>query len=496
MNARSWSDRLNPVLLKEVRQALRSRMFAILFPACVMLATALALVALVDHSSMAQLGRSVFMPVFGMLQLAALGLVPFTAFQSMAGEWDESTHDLLVLSDLSPTRIVLGKLLTSAIEAALYFSAFLPLLLFTFLLRGVDVRDVLFLVGVLYLASLTMCCCAFALAGLSRLRVWRVILLAALAGLGLAAFVAGSEFAQQFVQRGRGIGSSLDPGEAWAVVSTVVWTGVIAFTFAATRIAHVEDDRSSGPRIAITLTLLGLLGLFTSLTGAGLSADDLDEVAMVITMLASIPAFLFATEPDPLPRRVRQQIPANATLALLSAPLRPGGGRGALLFLLHLALIAAWASVLSAWLGPSPRSGRGWEQGAWCEWACFASYFVVYVVGLSLVLRRLCASPGGRIVARIALPVAAVLSMLLPALMGFVLDIEAWAEMRHGFNPFRLLVDPLGPAQAVAALLAGLTILASLPRFTRAVREVAGASRARRDRAAPAHSPEAWSHGR
>lgn len=488
MSARTSSDRLNPVLLKELRQALRSRAFAVLFPTCLAVATTLAIVSLIDSSGRQDVGRQVFLPVFALLQVAALGLVPFSAFQSMAGEWDESTHDLLVLADLHPLRIVLGKLLTAALESTLYFAAFLPLLLFTFLLRGIDVRDVLFLASLLWIASLSMSALACAAAGLTRLRVWRVIMLAALALVGLGAYIAGIELADEFVWRGRGLGASWGWHEALGLVALVAGVGAIALAFAATRLAHPEDDRSSLPRLALTAALVALLTWLGFLVHGFSGTNDLDEIGSIVALFASFPAILFVTEAEPLPRRVRARAPRHPLLAAVAAPFLPGGGRGVLLFLVHLALIAIWAVVLDALMRPHYGSDPWWEEG-WRHWVAFNAYLVVYLAGGSLLLRSRCQTTTGRIVARIVLPAVAVLSMLVPALVGFVVGNDRWAEMEHGLNPFYVLSRSgslrTGPVW-IAQLAAILALALSLPRLARGVGEVVAAGRARREHAAQA----------
>ncbi len=485
MSARARSDRLNPVLLKEVRQALRSRTFAILFPTCLAVAVVFAIGVLVDRSQVENPGPSVFMPVFVILEIAALGLVPFSAFQSMAGEWDEGSHDLLVLSHLSPGRIVLGKLLTASVEAGLYFCAFLPLLLFTFLLRGVDVRDVLFLVVTLYVASMAMCCVALAAAGLSRLRFLRVVLLAALAGLGFGALVVGVELAEQFVERGRGFGTGFSNDDLLGLAFTLVGTGLVAFMFATTRIAHPEDDRSGAPRVAFTAILVAALAVIGFGLAGSVSQQDVYQWAAILAVCTSIPAIFFATEADRLPRRVRANVPANTVWAILATPFLPGGGRGVLWYLVQLALIAVWAFVVSAGLASSPDLHMyAWDTVGAQRWFAFVSYFVIYVAGFSLLCLRITDRPGGRLVARLALPVGALLTMLLPALIGFVFGIRGWESMKHPFFPFWTVFDKDAAPVRTYAILCGLVALgASTPRLVRAVSEVLAARRVRAARA-------------
>jgi len=415
------------------------------------------------------------------LGIAALGLVPFSSFQSMGAEWDEGTHDLLVLSHLSPTRIVLGKLLTASVESGLYFAAFLPILLFTFLLNGVALQDVLFLVGMLYCASLSMSAIAMSLAGLTRVRFLRVVLLAVLAGIGFLALLGGYELAEQFVLRGRGLGSSFSADAVLAVTTLVFGPGILAFAFAATRIAHPEDDRSGPVRIACTailvMTLAGLWGVVQS--GSGMPTYI---VAVVVGVLASIFAVFFVTEPERLPRRCAHRIPTNAIRALLLTPFLPGGGRGVIWWFLQLVIVASWAGALESVYAMTTATIRDhWSLQTFAHWCAFMAYFAVYLAGFSLALAPLRKRSYGPLAARIILPSVAVLSMVLPMFLGFLFDEPRWQHGHHPLSPFDI-IDGGGRSgvRIMALLVAFLVLLANAPRLARSVQEVLAASRARR----------------
>ena len=64
------------------------------------------------------------------------------------------------------------------------------------------------------------------------------------------------------------------------------------------------------------------------------------DSAIAVFLCLAVPFTFFATETERLGRRVRLHVPANRWLALLAAPLLPGGGRGLLLLLLLGPLLA------------------------------------------------------------------------------------------------------------------------------------------------------------
>ena len=126
-------ERLNPVLVKELRAALRGRYFRSAFAVLLSLAT-VASVGFMILSSPAcgsNQGSVYFVLLAASMSIGLHVLVPFSAMLSMTAESDEHTLELLQLSGLGASRIVLGKLFSTLVQALLVFSAFLPSLPFS-----------------------------------------------------------------------------------------------------------------------------------------------------------------------------------------------------------------------------------------------------------------------------------------------------------------------------------------------------------------------------
>jgi hypothetical protein len=180
-------DRLNPILVKEVRQALRGRYFRWLFWLTLLAATltALAIVAAETATGNATaFGDVFFLWTFGLMSAAVHGFVPFWAFLSTSAEWDENTYDLLVISNLRPRQIVYGKLLSALIQALLYYSTFGPFLVFAFLLNGVDLYSLIVILIGSVATCVTLSLVGIAASSLASVKVLRILLMA-LFGAGL-----------------------------------------------------------------------------------------------------------------------------------------------------------------------------------------------------------------------------------------------------------------------------------------------------------------------
>src|SRR5262245_20319069 len=199
------SDWLNPILVKETRQALKSWQFALTF--------VLLLVAcwIITIGGIALIGPSVYYAAGGgdllrayyfVLALALFVVVPFAAFRSLAAEREDNTYDLLTITALRPRQIIGGKIGSAIVQMAVYFSAITPCLAFTYLLRGVDVPTIAMLLTYSFFASLALSMIGLLLATLTRHRYHQVILSVGFVALLLLVFYFSQLIAEEFIRTG------------------------------------------------------------------------------------------------------------------------------------------------------------------------------------------------------------------------------------------------------------------------------------------------------
>ena len=100
-------DRFNPIVVKEVRQALKSRQFAVTFLLLLLAAWAGSIFGVsflgesIDYGSSAVTFYAGFLFA---LCVATLVIVPFSTFRSIIEERTETTLELLQITALSPRR--------------------------------------------------------------------------------------------------------------------------------------------------------------------------------------------------------------------------------------------------------------------------------------------------------------------------------------------------------------------------------------------------------
>ncbi len=151
----NWRDlELNPVLVKELRQAVRSR---VLTSAIMTLLVALFLAAvafLVRHGFVpeedSKLGLPVYRAFLGILTAASAFFLPLYICARLAAERREGGLDLMFITALKPEQIVTGKLLCGACLGLMFVSVCMPFMAFTNLLRGLDLPTVLFVLVCLW----------------------------------------------------------------------------------------------------------------------------------------------------------------------------------------------------------------------------------------------------------------------------------------------------------------------------------------------------------
>ena len=172
-----WTDRFNPVLVKEVRQAVRSRGFTVSFLLTLGTTWCLSLALVGMEGDALQVGTSG--PAFYRAYLFALliplcFIVPLGVFGSVTAEFRDQTFEVLATSTLTPQQIVMGKLQAAGVSTGAYLSAMAPFLCFTYLLRGLDLPVIALGLCVACVASLVVSLGALALGALVKNTLWQM----------------------------------------------------------------------------------------------------------------------------------------------------------------------------------------------------------------------------------------------------------------------------------------------------------------------------------
>ena len=242
---------ISPMLVKELRQGVQSGAFAwtfiLLQAAMFVLMTFWVLNRSTGQQSRLEVNRlfhGLFWALFG---LAALIALPMRAAGSMAAERVGNTLDLLRLTHLSSTQIVVGKWLAVMAQVLLIATAVLPYLVLQYFFGGLDIVADLFSFMVVLLVAAVMTAGSLAAAGQSPLT--RGLLMAFL-------FIAAPNFLGGF---GSVLGTAvLSPWSALpAILVVAALLTAVMLVYSAAAIAPPAENHACRVRI-LALVATGL----------------------------------------------------------------------------------------------------------------------------------------------------------------------------------------------------------------------------------------------
>ncbi len=148
--ARFVDDRINPVLVKELRQAVESSFVAVMLQVYLAIEIlAIMLAVLFDQSLKTSLnaGEGVFTTLNAILLGTCLLFVPAYAGIRLAAERADQNVDLMFITTVTPGAVIRGKMLTALAMTLLVFSVCAPFMMMTYLLRGIDIPTIAFILA-------------------------------------------------------------------------------------------------------------------------------------------------------------------------------------------------------------------------------------------------------------------------------------------------------------------------------------------------------------
>ena len=466
LRSRLWErldDAINPIVVKEMRQAARGRFLVgllIFYLAAQLLALGTYLMSsgidTLDLLSGREHGAEAFSLLLGVLMFVLLLCLPIYAAVRFAVERSGDGLALLFVSTLSPRRIVAGKLASNLLLGALLLAAGAPYLLFTYFLRGIDLGTMLDFLAYTALGTLFAVSLGIFLAALPFERLLRLLV-----GLG-GLFFLGWIFllGVAILVEGASSGSLFGAANRWARLSFV---GIVLllvglfFQLTVSLISPAASDRARPVRQYLVVAWLA-----SGATILAMSARDpsfLRGWTLCWVWVFSL-ALLAAVGSRDLPsRRVVAKVPRRAVLRwpwlLLTTGTFPGLLFGVVMLILTLLV--------------------GLAQGPWSKhWMLVgvAAQALAYCLfGLELHRRFLHRWVERSATGVVVLATLAALS-LVPLMIGFLLFPDHLGRSSVEMSLF-LLFNPVafgegrlgGAAVAFSVGWAGLMVALSLPRL-------------------------------
>ncbi len=356
-------DRFNPILVKETRQALKSRQFLITFGLILLFSFGWSLIGTFMQMPMVYYNPSAPTLLWGyylLLAVPMLFVVPLAAFRSLAVEVDDGTLELLQVSTLSPTDIVLGKLCSALLQMMLYFVALVPCVSYAYTLRGIDWNSLLVLLILVLLTAIFLTVFGLFMATLPKGRSGQLFALIGVVAVLLAAeVIIGAQAAALLTQN-----AVLSPWAqlflSFSGLAIVLCFSWVLLTAAAAELAPVCANRSTKLRIALLVTQFVIIGLLSygvlelskdlrqQNTMTAFDLQWLDAVPMVGIGVAGSWMFIgamMAVESPTLTPRVRRDFPRSFVGRAMATFFMPGSATGVAFALLAAAIGLVFAGV-------------------------------------------------------------------------------------------------------------------------------------------------------
>ena len=478
------SDSLNPIVVKEVRQAVQGKFLVVvlmLFLVVQLFAMGISLALMrvfsasgITFSSFSA-GRTIFTVLLGILSATCLLFVPAYTGIRLASERSDANVDLLFITTLRPRSIIWGKFLAALILTVLFYSACMPFMTFTYLLRGIDLPSIFILIAFNFIIIAASIQCAILIGCFPTGRVFKVIL--GVIWLNIVGTIFSSTITLSALLLNGGIGSQINSWEFWRVALSVLGGGAaligILALLSTALISPLSTNRALPIRVFVTAVWL-LTGIGTAIWS--LEIRYLTPIAVwaaVYGLLYSIALFIAVSERERLGQRVRQSIPRQRLRRLFVFPFYSGAANGVVWssLMIFLTLLALSACLI---VFPYLRTGEDIEGIA--SLACLGMYAFSYALGASLIRRSFLANrvPVGYTWA-IALVLLVVATTIIPLILFF--STGKWDQNWFIGSPAGLFVglfegdwvEILWPSVSIAAISAVVVGILSLPWLIRQI---------------------------
>lgn len=505
------ADRSNPIVIKEIRQAVKSKayigLYMLLLFACVAISL-FACGAYLRSDAGSSLGDEVFGAFLVCLWITGFVLMPMGAFHSLAKERTENTFELLNISGLGPGKIVRGKLGAAVVQLGLIYSAFVPFMAFTYFLRGIDLPLMIFLIVSSFLISIFFIMLAITASAIaSTKRVFGLMRAGFFFVLILTCFsILSSGTSYIFFGGGMFGPGSLSELLQVALVTAIVLGSyfVILYLLAVSRLTFLADNRSTALRIAFVAQTMIFAGLFIYFVIETGEEEFWSVFGLLMAIQWGIVGAFVTTEPQELSRRVARTVPKSSFWRLLLGHLWPGCNLGwayltlnyVLLLLIYYGVPPIAAVFGGGWRMPSVFSGVYWSYDeGWMLPLLIAAYVFVYLGLTSIIFRAVVRKASTPYIQRLFLVMLLAIGTAVPLMLEGVLGtfgrFNVWMHLSNPFLlPFLLAHSSAWPMLVVIIAGAFLVII-HLPMMSRGYLQLGRIAKDNRTRRAQLNSPAA-----
>ena len=471
-------DRLNPVVVKELRQAVNSRFVTtilMLFLGVLLLVLGSFLLLVDTHRF--NTGGEVFMTLHAIMLSTCLLFTPLYVGIRLASERSGTNTDLLFITTIKPISIVWGKLMAGMTVATLIFSVCAPFMVVTYLMRGIDLPSIFMILGLDVLLILGVIQVALTIASMPVSAVLKALVgLSAMGGIGFAG-IGVMVVASEIVMGGFLFGGS-GAMDFWGPALTMgafgLSIGGVLFFLSVAMLTANTANRARPLRLYITSAWLITGGLAIAHDWGHLPHLFFEAVevwAVTSLLFLSLVVICSGSERDVYGNRLLWKVPRRVWLRPIAFLTTSGAAAG----LIWSGLLIA-ATALTAWLcsevfnpayaagpsgiyGPGVHSRLGYSSLDFSNDIAFVLpvpvYALAYILTGVLLRKGLMGKGANPIAAAMFSFLLMVVSTLLPFIALFILYSDSWdhaSDLWYVFNPFATLSHGPGSGYWIHAL--------------------------------------------
>jgi len=351
-----FSDRISPMLVKELRQGLRARTFVAIF---LCLQAFLALMILSAGAASGS-GSGISAIIFATFSFAVLIIQPLRGISAVSSEVSGNTIDMMVLTKLSAWRIVLGKWVALVSQSALLLATIIPYLILRYFFGGMNLFGEMVILALIFITSMALTALTVGLSG-SNSKILRGLVL--LGGIGMLLSGMSGLFSLMFF--GSAIIDFSFDADTWIGIGVylafVVYLGWTALSLGTSLIAPAAENHSGFRRFVafIAVTAIHILAWTYSPN---------EELVFFLVLLCVSPAIIVALSEN------ARMVPAvwvpflkRGLIGRLAGLLFAPGWATGVLFSIAISVYALLPTVLML---PPP---GGFGGGAWTDEYIFAT---------------------------------------------------------------------------------------------------------------------------
>ncbi|WP_417747728.1 ABC transporter permease [Rosistilla oblonga] len=402
-------DACNPILVKEARQALKSRQFIWTFAVLLLGAWVWSFAGtllMMPGIYYVPGGRAMLMGYYWVLAVPMMLVAPMAANRSLVAEREDGTFEVLSITTLSSYQIILGKLASSVLQLVIYFTALVPCVAFTYILRGIDLPSIGLLIASTFLTSVFMVVVGLFLASIASTRSLQSLMMLGMLLLVLIAEYVHGVFAMSLMTAGIRNDDTELLVLLLAIFSLYLVVAIFLIVASASCLSPISENRAT--RLRIMMLVLQAVVMFwiiyllmysqqlANKYSGSLFSDFLPRRGTVV-MIAFLSAIywtfmggLMLGESETLSARVRRDLPKTFLGRVLLTWLNPGPGTGMVFAISSFAGVIATIYTLDT-IGLVPRFLR---TGSILPLAATLLGYMMFFLGITHLLVSLVRTKG------------------------------------------------------------------------------------------------------